>query len=730
MEAIDTNTDWIYNIIYSYRERKGQHMNLDLILDRMGNGESFTLTENPPHAVTIESSPDFYIKPVVEDLVQEKDPKIVIFSAPGATGKSALARYISNIKHALLWDLSKEKIAAHSFSGMLLDSLGAKEISRFIEGLSSGNAMLVVDALDEAELLSGRAAIEMLLNDLKAVVLNASMPNVVLCARTETAHFIQHYFQTTTHRLPIARYEISFFEETNAIEFITETMANADHEVTPAVTQCIKATFAEIKRLLGNDPEVCKSFIGYAPVLEALAVFFSEETNTMQLIQRIENSRSSAEIFVRIIDYIVEREQKKVINGFQQRCSSEYPDFGEWECVYSPQEQFIRIINYTMFNEIDSDVFINEELPAELQREYNECIKDFIKDHPFIHHFDKGSGPVVDFTGPAFRDFTLARLMTDMESGNDADDYAKMYFADHKHNTRFPSQLYFDLYVFFSDMHIRINHFKFLYDAFKAKERTRSESSVVIEQADDEMYFVFNQSTGGAGCDNVSVELIASVDCESLEINQLRNAYIDIDISIIVGNPDEDVIIDNSSIKCSKLIINTPNIMLASSSDHPMLIACKEKIDSTHSPNVKFDIRSTSDTDIKISIPDIDEWFKLRKYRYDLESTSELDITKFENAIRNILKPFRKHKKDAPGKHRDYIVNIVVGGSELKQSVLEFLISRSIIYQDNKDPRQYKLNNQELEALGIYWGMVSQNTPTDMQLVYNTYSLWLRQEKQ
>ena len=138
-----------YNIIKKFRESKAIYLNLEVILDKMGNGASFSLADKPPCAVTIEPTPKFYIMPVVEDLVQEKDPKIIIFSAPGATGKSALARYISNAKHALLWDLSKEKIASHSFSGMLLESLGSKEISRFMEGLTTGQATLVVDALDE-----------------------------------------------------------------------------------------------------------------------------------------------------------------------------------------------------------------------------------------------------------------------------------------------------------------------------------------------------------------------------------------------------------------------------------------------------------------------------------------------------------------------------------------------------------------------------------------------------
>ncbi len=714
----------IYNIVSYFRERGVHYMNLDMILARMGNGASFALTDTPPRAVTIEPAPKFYIKPIVEDLVQEKDPKIIIFSAPGATGKSALARYISNNKHALLWDLSKEKIAAHSFSGMLLDSLGAKEISRFMEGLTTGQATLVIDALDEAELVSGRTAIEMLLNDLQNAVANAVMPNIILCARTETAHFIQRFYQSATPRLPIARFEISFFEETNAINFICQTMKNSGISITPAINQCIKTSFEEIKRLLGFESDACKSFIGYAPVLEALAVFFSEETNTMQLIQKIGSAQSSAEIFVKIINHILEREQKKVVNGFHKRCSSDYPDFDGWASVYSPQEQLIRLIYYVLFNQIDASVFDNHELPVELQREYNECIKDFILDHPFLHHFERDSEPFVDFTGPAFRDFTLAKLMTDSSGSSDADDYAQCYFADHKHNTRFPSQLYFDLYVFFSNSHAKISHFKYLYDAFKAKERTRSESSVTVEQIGDEMFFIFRQSSGRTSQDETVVELDAVINCEALEITQLRNVYIDVDIDIIVGNPDEDVIIENFSIMCRQLIVNSPSIMLISNTDQASLLSCQEKIDSSHSPNVKFDIRTTDDANIKLSIPEIEGWYRLRKYRYELNDTSMLDVTKFENALRSILKPFRKHKKDAAGKHKDYIVNVVVGNSTLKKSVLDFLILRSVIYQDSKDPRQYKLNNQALEVLGIYWGLVSQNTEKEILPVFKAYCAW------
>lgn len=224
------------------------------------------------------------------------------------------------------------------------------------------------------------------------------------------------------------------------------------------------------------------------------------------------------------------------------------------------------------------------------------------------------------------------------------------------------------------------------------------------------------------------MELDATVDCNALEITQLRNAYIDIDIDLLVGNPDEDAIIEDSSIRCKQLVVNSPNVMLVSNSEQSTVISCQKKIDSTHSPNVKFDIRATNEANIKISIPEIESWFKLRKYCYNLDDVSAIDMTKFENAIRNILKHFRKHKKDAAGKFKDYIDNIVVGNSSLKQSVLDFLKSTSVIYQDSKDPRQYKLNNTALEGLGIYWSLISQNSSKDMQKAYKSYCIWNSQK--
>lgn len=102
--------------------------------------------------------------------------------------------------------------------------------------------------------------------------------------------------------------------------------------------------------------------------------------------------------------------------------------------------------------------------------------------------------------------------------------------------------------------------------------------------------------------------------------------------------------------------------------------------------------------------------------------------TKFENAVKNILKYFRKHGKDAPGRHFEFIKNIIIGGSSLKQSVHDFFLWSEIFYQDDKDPKQYKLNMGNLERYGVNWGAISQSSTPNFRSLFNEYSSWMEKQ--
>ena len=238
--------------IIQNEEKENTVMTLDSAIEKIRSGQPVTLLEGCPVSVSTPEEEQFYVKPAVNEQFATESCKLILFSAPGATGKSALASYIARTKHALLWDLAKERIANHSLSGMLVEALGIKSFSQFTEGLVNGKAVLIIDALDEADMISGRVAVETLLSDIKNIVKDAQSPTVILCARTETAHMVRSFYEDPEHELPIAQFEISFFEEREAIDFIERKIADRlerknkektakgkHHTVTESTRNCI-----------------------------------------------------------------------------------------------------------------------------------------------------------------------------------------------------------------------------------------------------------------------------------------------------------------------------------------------------------------------------------------------------------------------------------------------------------------------------------------------------------
>lgn len=709
---------WLYNMIKSSANKENSYMNLDVVLDQIGcTADTICLKNNHPESVSISDNNSFYIKPSLKDISTSKDSKLLLFSAPGATGKSALAHYISGTCHALLWDLSKEKIANHSFSGMLVESLGTETFSQFTEGLKNGTAVLVIDALDESEMISGRFAVETLLSDLRKICIDAVKPDVILCARTETAHSIKEYYAQEENKLAISQYEISFFEESSAVDFIKQKIAT-NGKTTPVTDDWIKSQFAVIKNVLENDPNTIRSFIGYAPVLEALHVFFEEEPNTMALLQKTERQSNSTDVFCKIIDHILTREQSKVVNGFKERCIQDFPDFDNWESVYTAEEQLIRIANLLIFGEAAYDRPLS--LPQELAIEYNELVNSFLPNHPFIQVRESDDSIEKEFTGAAFRDYTLARLMTTPGY----DEYAIEYFSIHHSSFRCPSLLFFDFYAHFSEGKTVSSHFSYLYDSYKAKEQAGTLSEISIEEVDDSLYFTFKSQILKKHSPLSRVELQAPLDGKPIPIIQLNNAYVDINSDISLGRDGEDVSIDNSTIKCRKILLKSPHIMITAQKEEGCLISAPEGIHISSQLNPKFDLRVPNKSLLKISVSNINDWYKLHDYMYDLQDESTIDLPKFENAVKTILKHFRKHGKDAPGRHYEFIQNVIVGGSDLKQSILEFFLDKKIFYQDVKDPRQYKLDTSKLETYGVNWGLLAQNSTPMFSALFSEFTLW------
>lgn len=465
----------IFNIS-PLRDKGGTIMALDGIINSIKTGiKSFKLNENFS-TIRYISEKEYhddvyaYVEPnfheSISNLYGYSKPRFILFSAPGATGKSALAKYICLKKNGIYWDLPDSKVAQFSFEGAISNAVGYSGMSSFIESIINGDNFFVIDAFDEAEAGSGRTGIEFFLGDLNRVTQQSSHTCAILLARTETSLFIKKFFSENS--IPFKHYEVGYFAEYNAKKYIKNGLEKNRVPITEIVNSCIDAQFKEIRRILMDSDT--DSFLGYAPVLNALSASYDEERNTLNLLKSKLSSDNNCLLLKKILDDLLERERKKFIKALDIKI----PKLNNISySVYNDEEQLLRIIGKILFD--DSTLFANVDssIPIEFREEYLEVVDIQLPQHPFIHLKEDGFDAHYDFTGTAFRDFIIAYAL----SKPDICEYVEEYILDKKYC---PSQMLIEFYSIFSNNKIIGKYISIMYNSFKAHVQLGDVMSVYI----------------------------------------------------------------------------------------------------------------------------------------------------------------------------------------------------------------------------------------------------------
>lgn len=682
-------SEMYYNMIKAYLSKEKKFMTIDSIISKINpEGKIELLPEAHTSIKTIDEEV-FYVEPKYEEISTERNAKYILFSAPGASGKTALAKHIAYKKKCLYWDLSQIRLGENSFHGTLWRAIGQDKLSLFFEQVVNGKAGLVLDAFDEAEMISGRAGVDFFLDDLDEVTKGSTVPSVCLFARTESAVYIAEYCKN--HNINYVHYEIGFFEEYNAKQFIKKKIMSVGNKITDVVEKCINEQFLIIKQLLGNE-ELSKSFIGYAPVLEALAEAFDEERNTIKLLESLKGlSVTGTKIVFNILEELLDREHKKVYGALKEKWERKFPDFSDWDIVYTKEEQMVRVIEYILFGDVEADsYYVNNEIPEELYVDYIDVIKNFLPQHPFLQNVMKQDS--IDFTGPAFRDYTLAYIL----SVKEYEDFALQYFRDYTQASHFPSQLLFDFYVEFSDKEMRGNIFPLMYDSFKAKETAGKVAKIDISDDGEDAYAVF-------GLSEITPIEIHLDRHKKLLISRLSNSNVDMSGEVCIGDSHGVSRISNSAVICNKLSFNCRNLGIEARTPGEVLLVSRSDVFSETSETVDIKVTADENSLVKISIPNINSYYKLRPYKYDYTEENVEDFIGFYIFVRKILSLLRKHEKDVPAKDKEYIDNKIINKSDSKRKIMEYLMSKEIIFVDHAQAYLYKLNTQKLAEYGLSW---------------------------
>lgn len=700
-----------------------KHMDLSLILNRFRKCKKYSLSADVSEYLSYIEEKPFYISPDFSDVKTDKklstySPKFFMFSAPGATGKSSLAKYIANRFDALYWNLAKVKIGTNSFAGSILNAVGASKYSEFIKDLNAGDVLLVIDAFDEAEIVSGRKMLNSFITDISNSLSEHQLPSVILLARTETAQYIASF--CAENSISVAHYEIGFFNENSAKDFITKSVVGERIPAQPDL-ECVDSYYSVIKRNITEDERA--SFLGYAPVLEAIATHIKESPNRQRMISELSTQRDCVSIIVKIMEDLLVREQKeKVIPAFIQKCKERHTEFSAWEKVYSSEEQLVRLIHYILFLDTKYTNYPLDFLPPQLIDDYQEIVDTFLVQHPFVRSINEmvSNGRDKDFTGPAFRDYALAKIILN----DDYEELADIYFEESQSQSYFPSQIFFDCYTNFSNNKINPNHISYVYDSFRAKatayERPYLQCSEIpaSKEEDASCVAVFGMISGKKQTpkrEDYNAEIIYTGN--PLVFNQLVNVSIDTpNIAVMVGRQGIDACIYNSSIIAKEIRWSTRNIIIESYTPEGCLLVARNGFCGD---SVVIDIVRAEN--LKVHAPNLNSYYKLIQYRYDFEDASGFDIIKFIHAMRCILVEFRTHRKDMLAKTAERIDYVTVGSSQIKKEVLNYLKYCGIIY---KADHLYKIDESRLQEKEINFNALSRMDTEQLSTAFQDFCRW------
>ena len=357
------------------------------------------------------------------DLDSADEPSIVIVSAAGAAGKTTVAREVAQRGGVPLWDLAASgPVGQHSMAGMLLEAFGPSETGKVFDAFERGDFFLVIDALDEARLKVTENAFEAFIQDLAGVA-KSSGPGVrfVLLGRTLAAE--STWLTLSEAGVDARLLVIEPFSREQSNQYIATRVPHHGDEAAQRMRQrtgpfnaardAILDRLAEAVMERGDtEPAIsANEFIGYPPVLDAVAVLLAGETNYAAVPDRVsldfgpigeQGSHQQSALLRRIVEWILDREQdEKLLRNLKPLLETTAAALGwdSWDQLYAPPEQCSRLLELLL----DCSLELSLEVPAEIKGDYEAQLDSWLPNHPFLRERDRRQGREVLQGAPRHR---------------------------------------------------------------------------------------------------------------------------------------------------------------------------------------------------------------------------------------------------------------------------------------------------------------------------------------
>ena len=301
------------------------------------------------------------------DFGPEMPYPILLVSAPGAVGKSTLAKEIAAQTGAVLIDLAQaEAVGSSTISGGLA-------WADLFNPFRRGDVALMIDGLDEARMRVTDDSFTAFLEDICKLARADGRP-ITLFGRTSAVEEAWLHFSEMGFEPPVV--EIKFHGPDSALDFAMRRIASARAERGENVEAAADADEGAARHILSSLEQQAEvdgdKFVGYAPVLIAVSKRVAAERNPMALVQGLKRGVSVLSLND-IVDAILERERTKLEPLV-------FTDPALKGLLYSKDEQVERLI--AAIYRVDHVPHLPTMSPQDAET-YKNALDSWVPDHAF-----------------------------------------------------------------------------------------------------------------------------------------------------------------------------------------------------------------------------------------------------------------------------------------------------------------------------------------------------------
>jgi len=641
-----------------------------------------------------------YIEPSFSKIeFPTKHPAILLVSAVGASGKTTTARALSFDTQLPILDLARHKpVGDNTLTGILTTAYPIAAIGAVLEGLSTGTHGVIIDAIDEGRSKTTEQGFEAFLDDLVVRSQGAARPSIVIFGRGQVLYTTWIYL--ALKNVDVGLVQIEPFTLDQAREYIDAHVQQPSSgqqqnycDARDAILNKLGAAFAS-----AATDNAFLSFIGYPPVLDAIATLLDQERDYHRLQQALSSGTEGQleiNLLIRIADYLLQRDhdEKALPNFIEGIAEDAGADEHEnlRQSLYDHEEQCARVLARALGRPFPVQVVTDRAL----NERYEAAVATWCLDHPFL---DETRLRNAVFAALAVARCTLSsraeyRELAREYAAANRPTYHLLYILDALAADRAIDAESFNMLIQSCSEFLALNadividlEGESWEEAGGAQGTAELTLSIELTEKEQEHEFSFNGRVGteritlGPYLVNTNVTLPGAVDLSGTVVEAIgscaisaREMHIETSDLLLRASPR------TKEQENAGLVINVErcngHAAAVSIRAGELTIQCVEHALSY--PLAKFVH--------KVTIPFAADPLLREKYR----------------RLRRILQEFRSHKKGRLAKYRAKIEHERVLRNETGQKVLDALLNGGVLTRDTKfyyvDPEQCDA------ALGIGW---------------------------